>query len=148
MAAKVGIVQALKGNDYFDRPSKEKVITDYLASLDNVPGNIVEALYNNIKTGEPVEIVLPESKPTVDKAYEVAELLLRAIRVELNKCDDDSVRSGAVPLLYSFLRVVMYNNNKPGVEDDVVRFLQQKMEETTSMFKPYIEQAIAIIKPM
>lgn len=146
-SVKVAIAQAITDNYYFDRPSKASIISDYLADLEGLPEDIVKAIYDNVNDGTPINYQ-PSVNVTVDgdKIYKAAEFLLRKMREALSKNDDYKYREGAIPIVYSFVRVLMYSTKSDADTSDLVEFLQTKANDCNADFRAILNEAIEMLK--
>jgi len=75
-----------------------------------------------------------------DKGYAVSESLLFDMRNAISKNDTDELRTGLLPVIYSYMRVLMM---KKGDESDVLNFLISKKSECSAEVAIFIDNAIS-----
>ena len=85
-----------------------------------------------------------QNSTNLDEAgYKVAESLLYDMRSAIKTNDTDELREGLLPIVYSFVRVLMM---KAGDETDVANFLSNKKSECNTSTAGFIDNALSKLK--
>lgn len=146
-AVKAAVITAIRDKQYFDIPSKKAIISDYITSLDALPDELVQSIYNNVNSGTAIKFTMPvDSKSSSDKAYVVSDYIARHMRDILNTGADTKRREGGVPIVYAYLRILMAPSCKESDFKDLVPMLEDKQKQCSPEFAKILDGALEILR--
>jgi hypothetical protein len=136
--SETGIQNILAGD--FSKLSVNEVsiiLKPYLSNLGYTDYEISKVLAGNAHATQQSQFFVLE-----DKGYKAANSLLIDLRNALSTADSDDLRSSLLPIVYSYLRVLML---KSGDEKDAAEFLESKKSGCSEQVSSYIDKAVTIL---
>lgn len=147
------LIECFERNDFTPYKSTHITTPDLLDSL--YERGIISAEFLNVLQGYadrgttfdvPTEDGVQESKPGLnDGSYVACEYLLRKVREHIVENDTMEFRSDILPIVYSFVRLLML---RAGTTGEAISYLESKTSDCGEEGAAYIKEAIRIMREM